>query len=251
MELWVMAILIGAGVVVGAAAIFASVAKTILFFKFHHYNHQQTQSGWTAYAATRAFLDASGLQDVKVEKSGFFRTLIMGDYYSVKKKTIYLRKRIINQSSMTAVGVGLQKVGLAIMDKQGDKKLKTRAVLLPMAFISPTLFLPIVFVGFVIDLLVGFTGVIAAIFTAVGIAFYLAALIYMLVNIPVEKKANNIALNILQQSQILTPDEIEKVDSLFKFYILSYIADFVVALLELVRDIFKLAYNIFKMSHKK
>lgn len=246
MELWAILVFAIIGGVVAIAALFAFIARIVLFIKYHSYNKQETEKGWTAYAATRAMLDASGLQDVEVKQCGFFRALIWGNSYSVRKKTIFLRKGIINKRSMTAVGVGLQKVGLAIMDKQGDKKLKARSVLLPLSYISPILFLPTVAIGFLIDFLVGFTGIIAAIFAGVGVAIYLIAFVYMLLNIPVEKKANNIALNILEQSQLLSPKEIGKVESLFKSYIWVYVIDFIVALLELIRDILKLGYNIYK-----
>ncbi len=231
--------------VIAVGVIFACVARLSLFFRYHSYNKDETEQGLTALTATRTLLDANDMQDVEVKQCGFWRAWFWGNSYSTRKKTIYLRKGIINKKSITAIGVGLQKTGLAIMHKRGDKKLKARSILLPLSYIMPVLFIPIVIVGLLLDIfLFNFTGVATIVSAIIGFAFYLVAFVYMLINIPVEKQANRLAMGIIEKSNFLTPDEREKVNKLFKSYILMYVVDFVVALLNVILQILKVILKI-------
>lgn len=239
---YILALIIVAALI-GVVTIFATIIRLVLFIKYHAYKRQETQSSMTALAAARATLDVNGMQDVEVKKCGFFRAWLWGDSYSVRKKTVFLRRGIINTKSITGIGVAMQKVGLAIMDKQGDKKLKARSILLPISYISPVLFIPIVIIGFVVDYLIGFTGLPTLIFAIVGIVFYSLSLVYLLLNIPVEKKANRLAMGILSKSNILTSEEMDKVSSLLNMYVWMYVADFVISIL-------KILYSILKMFGK-
>lgn len=227
-------------VITAIAVVYACVARIVLWFRYHNLNNVETEGNQTAYEATRALLDANDMQDVQVKKCGFWRAWLWGNSYSVRKKTIFLRKGIINQKSITAVGVGLQKVGLAIMDKRGDKKIKTRSILLPLTYLAPTLFIPIVIIGLVFDFVIGFTGVPTIIAGIVGIVLYFLAFVYMIINIPVEKQANRLAMGIMEKSNFLTAEEREQVNKLFKSYITMYVVDFIIALLRIIQAILKI-----------
>lgn len=230
---------------VGMGVIFAGIARLSLFIRYNSLNKAETQQGLTALTATRALLDANGMQDVEVKQCGFWRAWFWGNSYSTRKKTIYLRKGIINKKSITAIGVGLQKTGLAIMHKRGDKKLNARSILLPLSYIMPTLFIPIVIIGLLLDIfLFNFTGTATIVSAIIGFAFYLVAFVYMLINIPVEKQANRLAMGIIEKSNFMTEDEREKVNKLFKSYILMYVVDFVVALLNVILQILKVVLKV-------
>ena len=224
------------GAIVLAAVIFANVTKLILFFRYHKYNKQQSSSGLTAAEAARSFLDSNGLQDVKVKKLGFFRALFYGNHYDIFSKTVYLRRSIINSKSVTAVGLALQKVGLALQHKEGGAKFKTKAVLGQLAVFGPVIFLPIAAVGLILDaFLFDFTGVASIVGIVIGFVFYFVATIFTLLNVSVEKRANNQALLMLEKSGLFDETDLAGIRDVFKSYILSYIADAILAVLKLLQ----------------
>lgn len=240
------------GVLIALCSLFVIVARIVLIAKYSKLNREKNNSGYTAFAAARALLDGSGMKDVQVKQCGFFRALILGNYYSRRTNTIYLRKNIANKDSIMAVGVALQKVGIVVQDKQGDKKTVLRNKMLPFVLFAPTLFIPIVIIGTILDFTVfGGTGTTSLISIIIGLAFYISALIFNLLNISVEKKANNKAIEIMQQTNFCDEEEREKIKSAFQAYILAYISEFVLSLLKLIQFILKLAIKLVSSFGKK
>lgn len=87
------------------------------------------------------------------------------------KKTIYLRKNIINSSSVTAVGIATQKVCLAVQHKNKDKSFIFRYVLQILTLFTPLLFYGSIVLGLIVDLVTQFTGIPTIIGLFVGIGF--------------------------------------------------------------------------------
>src|SRR5699024_8052865 len=113
---------------------------------------------------------------------------LFGNHYSVMRKTIYLRKNIIDSSSVTAVGIATQKVCLAIQHKNKDKSFIFRYVLQILTLFTPLLFYVSIAVGLIIDIVTKFSGLPTIIGLFVGLGFYLLTFILQIVNIKVEKK---------------------------------------------------------------
>ncbi len=249
LEITLVVAIVILSVIIAIASVVAAVLRIILFFRYHKYNTETLESGKSAKDATRELLDKSGLTEVKVEKCGFFRAVFYGNSYSKKTKTIYLRKGIIDKNTVTAVGVGLQKVGLAIQDRDGDKQFNIRAKLQPLFVFAPFLFIPIVLVGAILDVAVAnATGVGTLVSTIIATVFYLVSLVFTFSTIKVEKKANQEALAQIKQANYMTENEIEELEKVFNSYIIAYIADFIITLLEFIRFILKV---ILKLVQKK
>ena len=124
-------------------------------------------------------------------------------------KTIFLRKNILDSSSVTAVGIATQKVCLAIQHKNKDKSFIFRYILQILTLFTPLLFYGAIAVGLIIDLITQFTGIPTIIGLFVGIGFYFLVFVFQIINIKVEKKANNQAIEILQSANIFNEQEIE------------------------------------------
>ena len=73
----------------------------------------------------------------------------------------------------------------------------------------------------------------------IGLGFYLLVFIFQIVNIKVEKKANEQTIEILQSSNIFNEQEITTLKNLFKLYILADIIALVLSLLKLIQQILK------------
>lgn len=248
-EVNLIAIIISA--IVLGAVVFASFAKTYVWFSYVSGNSTQTRNGLTGEQVATLLLERLEITDVRVERLGWFAGIIYGNHYNARRKTIYLRKNIYNKSTVTSVGLAVQKVGLVIQDKNGEKKFKVKAALQPFIFLAPILFVPFSVLGIILDtFLFKNIGVLTLVFVGVAFLFYLAAFIFLLMSIPVEKKANKFALDAIKKSNVLEGSEQEKVRKIYKAYILSYVADFIMSVLYLLKYILKIL-NVFTKKGRK
>ena len=221
--------------------VIALIVQIVLIIKYKKYNKTPLSNGLTSQQTARSLLDANGLQNVQIKKLGFFRRILLfGNHYSVMKKTIFLRKNILDSSSVTAVGIATQKVCLAIQHKNKDKSFIFRYVLQILTLFTPLLFYGAIVVGLIIDFITQFTGIPTLIGLLVGIVFYLLVFVLQIVNIRVEKKANEQTVAVLQSSNIFNEQEIATLQSLLKLYIISDIIVLVLSILKLILQILKI-----------
>lgn len=235
------------GILLGIAWVVAVVLKAIVAIRYQKSNHTPAKNGLTGEQTARLLLDNLGLQDVQIKKLNWFSGLIYGNNYNAKKKTIYIRSNISNKSTVTAIGISCQKVGLAILDHNGDKTLKIRSSLQPFVVLAPILFVPMALVGLFADLfLFDSIGVLTAIFIGMAFLYYILAFIVTLLNIPVENRGNKLALELMEKTNFLDEEERVLIEKVFKSYKLSYIADFILALLYIIKMILKILIKIKK-----
>jgi Zn-dependent membrane protease YugP len=232
-------------------AVVALVMRIIVIINYQEGNKKETKSGKNGYEIAREMLDKAGLKDVKIEKAGWFRAFFIGNCYSITKNTIFLRKGIINSNSVTSVALALQKVGVAKLCRNGSKTAKTRNIMQIVSLVGPILFVPVVLLGFVLDLvLFKVFGVFSIVGIAVGLFLVLAGFIERMLTIPVEKKANEMALSMIKETAVLDDEEIEVVKKVFKAYIIAYICEFIIAVLRLVQIVLEIVMNVQINSNK-
>lgn len=235
-----LAIMIVSGLIV-AGLVVALIVQISLIIKYKKFNKTPLSNGLTSQQTARSLLDANGLQNVQIKKLGFFRRILLfGNHYSVMKKTIYLRKNILDSSSVTAVGIATQKVCLAIQHKNKDKSFIFRYVLQILTLFTPLLFYGSVAIGLLIDIVTQFTGIPTIIGLFVGIGFYLLTFILQIFNIKVEKKANEQAVEVLKSANIFNEQEIATLKELLRLYIIADIIVLVLSILKLILQILKI-----------
>lgn len=235
-----IAILIVSGLIV-VALVVALIVQIVLIVKYKRYNKTPLANGLTSQQTARSLLDSNGLQNVQIKKLGFFRRILLfGNHYSVMKKTIYLRKNILNSSSVTAVGIATQKVCLAVQHKNKDKSFIFRYVLQILTLFTPLLFYGSIVLGLIVDLVTQFTGIPTIIGLFVGIGFYILVFVLQIVNIKVEKRANEQTVAILQSAKIFNEQEITTLKELLKLYIVADIIVLVLSVLKIILQILKI-----------
>lgn len=245
--LMVAYIIVSALVVI--AAIAALVMWIVVWLKYRRGNKQTLQSGKNSIEMARQILDKAGLYDVQVKPAGFFRALVFGNHYNMGKKTIYLRKNIVNNNTITSVGLALQKVGVAQLCESGDKKAVIRYKSIWLSLFAPMLFIPTVLVGFCIDLfLIGKLTAISIVTLIIGLIIVCSGFVATLLTIPVEKKANEMALKTIDETGIFTNEERNIIKDVFDAYITAYILDFIVAVLRVIQVILKIIISA-RSSH--
>ena len=228
-------------VVMAIVALIMWIRVCIVYYKT---NNIKTVSGKTSFQVAREVLDSYGLNHIKVERASFIRAWIFGNCYSITKKTVFLRSSIADKNSITAIGVALQKAGIARLCEEGNTTAKVRNKMQILSVFGPMLFLPIIIIGALVDFLVFKTlGTFSMVSVAISILIVASGFIVTLLNLPVERKACNMALEMLYESHVLNEDEIEEVKRVFKAYILAYVCDFIVAVLRIAQIVLEIVMN--------
>lgn len=233
-------------------SLFASIWKLVLASRYRRYNKQNVAANMTGAQVATKMLEGLGLSDVKVEKIGWIRGMIFGNSYSPRKKTIRLRKNIFDKASLTSVALAAQKVAIAQRHHEGDKKVAARATLMGVCYFAPFAVLPLVLVGLVLDFVI-YQGIgwLSLAFTVLAFAFYLTSFVVVILNLKIEKKACKTAMEYMQKINLLTEDELQDAQILYKTYITDYWLQFWTELLYIIWEAIKLVWRIFKFSRTK
>lgn len=255
--LYVMAGIVGLAVLV--SSIWLLVARIRVWAIYGKFNKIANSENLTAREATEKFKELCGLDDVQIKQCGFFKSIVsagsavgFGNEYDAKKKTIFLRKNIMDKNSITAVGVSTQKVGAAVLDKNGDKDYKLVSKLKPVIFWIPILFIPLVIVGVLLDyFLMGMSGIISIVFALVSIGFMIFAVVVMKKAIKNEKNANNVAMQMMNETNFLTEEERGYIQKIYNAYMTSYVAEYVQLIIQIIYEIIRLLISLLKIFSKK
>ena len=220
------------GCLILIVALVSVVISIWLAIKYVKYNRIENRAGINGEQTARKILDNNDLNHIKVSVVGSF---MFGNSYSHFFKKVRLRRWTVKKNSVSSMAMGAQKSCLAILDKEGDKDMKTRIILTPFIYFGPLMFLPILLIGIILDIvLFNFAGVITIIAASSGLLFYVASFVMSLMVLKTEVKAQNKALEILQRDDLATSEEREMMKSLFKLYNIQYVNDLILEFLELL-----------------
>lgn len=232
------------GCMIIVVAAIACIIGIWLAIKYRVYNRRMNSRGLSGKDAARMILDRNGLQHIRVSVVG---SMLFGNSYSHWFKKIRLRRMTTNKPSITSLAMGAEKSALAILDKEGDKDMKTRIYLSPLLYLGPIAFVPIIVIGIVIDvLLFSSSGVSTTIAAAIGIGSYVISFVLSIMTLKTEMKAQNKACEILKEESLATDEEIDMMRELFKLYNIQYINDI---LLEFLQVLLKVLQIVAKSQH--
>ena len=237
MALEIALILVGVLIViVGFVSGITSIWLAIRYFRF---NRRENSLGLTGMQIARKILDDNGLEYIKVKRTG---SLLFGNSYSHYFKKVRLRGLIRHETSLTSMGMGAQKAALAILDKEGDADMKKRIRLVPLITFGPFAFIPLILIGGALDYFVfSGSGVCTLVLGAIGLLFYVYAIVLSVLTLKTEKKAQNRAYDILEREYHITDDELSALKELFRLYNIQYVNDIILSSLELLYTILEIA----------
>lgn len=204
------------------ALLFSAWAQFKIKHAFSKYSEIGARRGVTADQVSRMLLDRFGLQNVQVERVAGKLT----DHYDPRKKVLRLSASTSGSNSIAAIGVAAHEVGHAIQDKENYAFLRVRNSIIPVVSIGSTLSMPL----FLIGLIMGSPNL-----QNIGILLFCGILVFHLVTLPVEFDASARALRVLSDTGLLTGDEIGGARSVLSAAALTYVAAFVMTVLQLVR----------------
>lgn len=188
---------------------------------FAKYEKVPTIGGLTGAQAARRILDGNGLTGVPVEAVGGK----LNDHYDPEKNVVRLSEDTFSKATVGAVGVAAHECGHAVQHAEGYTPMKVRTGLVPVTNLASTVSIPLIFVGFFIQM----TGLVY-----VGIALFSVAVLFQLVTLPVELNASKRAIATLSETGMVTPEESEGVRKVLFAAALTYIAALLYSLLQLL-----------------
>lgn len=189
---------------------------------FAKYAKVEAQKGVSAEDVAKMLLHRNGLSDIRVESVAGELT----DHYDPRNKVLGLSSSVNSSRSIAAIGVAAHEVGHAVQDKESYGFLRVRNALVPVVQLCSMASVPLFFIG----LLIGSLNMLD-----IGILLFCGVLMFHLITLPVEFNASARALRMLQNTNTLSPVEIQKARSVLNAAALTYVAAMVMALLQLIR----------------
>ena len=234
--------LIIVGILIMLVGIVSGITSVWLAIKYFKFNRRENSLGLTGMQIARKILDDNGLEHIKVKRTG---SLLFGNSYSHYFKKVRLRGLIRHETSLTSMGMGAQKAALAILDKECDEDMKKRIRLVPLVTFGPFAFIPLILVGAALDFFVfNASGVCTLVLGAIGLLFYVYAIVLSVLTLKTEKKAQNRAYDILEREYHVTDDELSSLKELFHLYNIQYVNDIILSSLELLYTLLEIAIAI-------
>lgn len=204
------------------ALLFALYAQSKVNGTFQRYLRVYASSGMTGAEVARRILDSNGLYDVAVERIHGHLT----DHYDPRQRVLRLSQAVYGGTSVAALGVAAHEAGHALQHANNYVPLGIRNNLFPVANIGSQMAFPLFFMGLIFrwDTLM-----------LVGIWFFIAALAFQLVTLPVEFNASRRAIAQLSSGGYITQSEIPHAKKVLDAAALTYIAAAAMALSQLYR----------------
>ncbi len=204
------------------AIVIALYAQHRVRSTYKEFQNVYARSGLTGAQAARKILDKNGMQDVAVEEVAGE----LSDHYDPRAKIVRLSSGVYNGTNLSALGVAAHETGHALQDSVSYVPLKFRTAIFPVANIGTMAAFPLFLIGLLFSL---------PPLMDLGILFFVAALVFQLVTLPVEYNASNRAFGLLTNAGVFTPEEIPAARKVLRAAGLTYVAAATMSLLQLIR----------------
>jgi Zn-dependent membrane protease YugP len=189
---------------------------------FSRYLQVRNNSRYTGAQAARLILDRNGLGDVPVESIGGY----LSDHYDPRTRVLRLSPQVYNGTSIASVSVAAHEAGHAIQHAVGYIPLTLRNTIAPIASFGSQAVWLLVFAGFIL----GMDSLID-----LGILFYIAAVLFQIVTLPVEFNASNRAIEQLETNGVIIASEVSSSKKVLSAAALTYVAAMAVSIAQLFR----------------
>lgn len=204
------------------AIVFALWAQAKVSGTFRKYSQVRPRNGMTGAQAAEAVLRANGVTGVRVEHIGGNLT----DHFDPREGVIRLSDAVYNASTVAAIGVAAHEAGHAAQYANSYAPIKVRNAIIPVSRVGSTLSWPLLLIGLVLN---------SQPLVTIGILFFLAAVIFQLVTLPVEFNASTRAIAALADGGYLTEDELPGARKTLSAAAMTYVAALAVSLAQLLR----------------
>ena len=178
--------------------------------------------GLTGAQAALEILRRNGIDDVIVQYIGGDLT----DNFDPRSRAVNLSEATYNSSSVAAISVAAHECGHVMQHQEGYLPLRIRSSILPMASFGSKAGVPIIVLG----LFLSFSPLVT-----VGIWVFSLAVLFQIVTLPVEFDASRRALLPLENTGLLSYEELGGGRKVLKAAAMTYVASAAAAAVQLMR----------------
>ena len=204
------------------AMIFALWAQGRVNVAYETYSRMYSRSGRPGYEVAAYLLRNAGLGDVRIERIDGR----LSDHYDPRKRVLRLSRDIYDSPSIAAMAIAAHEVGHAVQHSVGYAPLSIRNGLVPVVQFSSNAAFPLFLIGL-------FTN--SGFLMDLGILFFMGAVVFQLITLPVEYNASKRALDMLQVSGFVGSSDIQPVGNMLNAAALTYVAGTAVAIAQVLR----------------
>ncbi|MBP3813711.1 MAG: zinc metallopeptidase, partial [Butyrivibrio sp.] len=148
------------------------------------------------------------------------------DNFDPRSRAVNLSEATYNSASVAAISVAAHECGHVMQHQEGYLPLRIRSSILPMASFGSKAGVPLIVLG----LFLSFSPLVT-----VGIWVFSLAVLFQLVTLPVEFDASRRALLTLENSGLLSYEEIDGGRKVLKAAAMTYVASAAAAAVQLMR----------------
>ena len=188
---------------------------------FRRYSQVRPRSGLSGAEAARELLRRHGVQDVRVEPVEGF----LSDHYDPGARVLRLSPDVYNGRSLASLGVAAHEAGHALQHAHKYAPLAFRSLVVKPAMIGSNLGMYAVMGGMFFHA----TGLVW-----IGIAMFSAFVVFTLITLPVEFNASNRAVAVLEQTGMITAQEVDGTRAVLNAAALTYVAAAIGAVMQLL-----------------
>ncbi|MBU3874670.1 zinc metallopeptidase [Faecalicatena sp. AGMB00832] len=210
-------------VIIGAVICLAASGRVKSVFG--RYSQVRSHSGMTGREAAEKILRANGIYDVQVQHVAGNLT----DHYDPRSKILRLSDATYQSASVAAIGVAAHECGHAVQHHVGYAPLKIRGALVPVANFGSMAAWPLIIMGLFIN------GRSSLLLINLGILLFSAAVLFQIVTLPVEFNASKRAVQVLEKTGMLYPEEVTATKKVLGAAALTYVASAASMILQLLR----------------
>lgn len=202
--------------------ILSLIAQLRVTGTFKKYSRIACKSGLTGYDLAIALLKKHNISDIKVKRTKGK----LSDHFDPVALEVRLSEEVYNGNSVAALGVAAHEIGHVIQHFNGFLPYGIRTAIFPVVSFGSNLAIPIFFIGLI-------SSVRALLL--VGIILFLAIVLFQIVTLPVEFDASRRALKELEDEHFLQPEELDMAGAVLRAAALTYVANTIGTVLQLVR----------------
>ncbi|MDG3006825.1 zinc metallopeptidase [Paludisphaera mucosa] len=189
----------------------AGWAQTRIVTAYREGSRYRASSGVTGAQAAEMVMREGGVQGVTIEPVAGQLT----DHYDPSHKVLRLSSGNFQEDSLAAVGVAAHEAGHAIQDATHYPLLVVRNLMVPLAGLGSNASMMLLIGGVALQWP-------ALMYIAIGL--FSLAVLFQVVNLPVEFNASRRARTMLQQSGLISPEEDVVVGKVLNAAAMTYVA---------------------------
>ncbi|WP_294149233.1 zinc metallopeptidase [uncultured Clostridium sp.] len=204
--------------------VLSMIASSKVQSTYAKYSRVRSMTGMTGAETAKRLLNSQGIYDVQVRRVAGNLT----DHYDPRSKTVNLSESVYDSASVAAIGVAAHECGHAIQDNTEYVPLKVRGAIVPVVNIGTQLSWPMIILGI-------FIGGAGSPLVQIGILLFTLCVLFQLVTLPVEFNASSRAVKLLDETGILSGEEVGYTKNVLGAAALTYVAAAAGSILQLLR----------------